>query len=311
LKTLHRFRAERQPSPAALTNGPLTPSFILQAENGNLAGYLSMLEYFYAEIEERPLFDERVLKGVADTISLMSDSLKRTSITAPEKGEVILTQLVEEFKMCSWFLYRKSQSEVPLTHTEWHRILNTLAQRAAIVEVTLRSLARKYPAANVAELGVWTNSLTDQVRGLTSDLHQYAPWTSGGFTPLASLIRKYGSSASSALTRWNRIIEMLDHVPPISRVPETLRVVLSELRQLNDQLDHLLPTNTTDRAAILEGCARLKSSVDTALRASNDRHSRYVDLASRSAAIMDLTDLGSLFDEERRVMRNWFPEKMG
>jgi cyclic beta-1,2-glucan synthetase len=307
MKKLHRFRSELQEPQTAAITGPLAPTFILQAENGNLAGHLHTFEQFYSEIGEQPLFDERVFKGLADTISLMTDGLKRTGITSPATGEVILTQLGEELNLCAWFLHPLNQAEAPRTHTAWRRIFNTLVQRAAIFEVTLHSLSRKYPATNVAELGSWTNALTYQVRGFASDLQLYAPWTSEGFATLAPLIRKY---EPTAVVHWNRIIEMLDHVPAISQLPETLAVVRSKLTRLVNQMDQVLPANTIDRTNILDGCARLERTIDAASRAANDMHSRYADLASRSAALMDTTDLSFLFDEERKVLRNRFPNKL-
>jgi cyclic beta-1,2-glucan synthetase len=306
MQKLKRSTGERRKTYAASSAAPSVSPFILQAENGNLAGHLRGITQFCTELAERPLFDERVLRGLADTLSLMTDGLKRISITPAEEGVVRLCQLGEEVEMCTAFLRRPLQEKAPQTLAAWRRIFNTLAQRAVLVEVVLNVLAEKYAAKNIVELGFWNNHLARQVQGLNEDLQLFAPWTSIRTAPLTLLIRKHDAPS---LAQWNRINEMLDGIYSISHLPKTLHAALIEIKGLSGQLERRLPSNSVERATVLDGCANLKTALETALQTSHDTRARYAQLTDQSTTIMQTINFGRLFDEEREATRNRFPDR--
>jgi cyclic beta-1,2-glucan synthetase len=307
MRKFQRSTGERKNPDASFGRAPSVSPFILHTENGNLAGHLRRLKQFCSEMPERTLFDERVLRGLADTISLMTDGLQRISLTPAGEGVVSLSQLGEEIEMCTAFLRALLREKAPQSLAAWRRIFNTLSQRATLVEVMLNVLVEKYAAKNVVELGFWNNYLSRQVQGLDTDLLQFAPWTTVPLAPLTLLIRKYDAAA---LAPWNRIIEMLDRVSSISHLPETLDVALIETVRLSNRLERRLPANTVDRAIILDGCAHLQTALETAVQTSNDMGSRYAQITTHSTVIMQTINFGLLFDEERKALRDRFPDRV-
>ena len=307
MRKFQRSTGERKNPYASPGRAPLVSPFILQTENGNLAGHLWRLKQFCSEMPERTLFDERVLNGLADTISLMSDGLQRISLTPAGEGVATLSQLGEEIEMCRAFLRTLLREKAPQSLAAWRRIFNTLSQRAVLVEVMLNVLAEKYAAKNVVELGFWNNYLSRQVQGLNTDLLLFAPCATARIAPLTLLIRKYDAAA---LAQWNRIIQMLDRVSSISHLPETLDVALIETVGLSNRLEQRLPVNAVDRATILNGCAHLKTALETALQTSHDMCSRYAQITNHSTVIMRTINFGHLFDEERKAMRDRFPDRV-
>ena len=47
------------------TLAPLTPQYVSTVDSGNLAGHLLALKQVWVEIAEQPLFDARVIEGLA------------------------------------------------------------------------------------------------------------------------------------------------------------------------------------------------------------------------------------------------------
>jgi hypothetical protein len=289
------------------TPGALPPAFILQAENGNLAGHLGTLGQFCAEVAARPPLGERVLKGLADTVLLMMDGLTRIVVSVPEGGGDALEHLREELEMCARYLSGLQREGTPQTFTEWRRVFDTLAQRAAIVQVELDTLSHSGSATKVAEVGHWAVSLARQVSGLRADLRMFAPWVSLPTRHLASLIRRHDAWACA---HWRRIIEVLERPSAVSLLPATLGAALAELALLSERLDDLLPSETPDRKSVLDGCEQLRGAIEEAARSSAELTSRYARLAERGSAFAVESDFASLFDEERRMLKRRFPDKV-
>jgi cyclic beta-1,2-glucan synthetase len=297
-----------RPARAPVSPGALAPAFILQAENGNLAGHLGTLGRFCAGVAGQPLLGERVLKGLADTVLLMMDGLTRVVASAPEGGGGdALKHLREELEMCARYLSGGRPEDVPQTFTAWRRVFDTLAQRAAVVRVELEVLSHDHSATKVGEVRHWANSLALQVSRLRADLQLFAPWLSLRTRHLASLIRRHDARAYA---RWNRIMEMLDRPAAVSLLPRTLDAALDELALLSDGLDKLLPPDTPDRKTVLDGCEQLRGAVEASARASVELSSRYARLAGRLSAVAGAADFAPLFDEERRLLKHRFPDKV-
>lgn len=273
------------------------PQHILASENGNLAGHLTTLKQVCIEIANRPLFDERVLKGCADTISLMKEEITHGGPAQPMKGMVIYRQLHEEIEACATLLSAQEQGEVPRTVAAWDKLFNSLAQHAAIADNLLNMLLQEHSAGN-RELRFWTDSLIHQTREFNRDLHMLAPWTSAHTADLRIIINEYDATA---LEQWDHITEILDRVPVISRLPEAANEVLSELVAMRMKIDRRITTTGIDRAEVLSRFDVLVNTIEEASTLSKNLLSRYTRLAQQSEAIMESMGLWSLFDEERYV----------
>jgi cyclic beta-1,2-glucan synthetase len=276
---------------------PRAPQRILTIENGNLAGHLQTLKQVCLEIVGQPLFGERVLKGLIDTIALMKEETTRLGVARARKKVTVHQQLLEEIEACAALLSAEEQEKSSPLFSAWYKLLNSLAQQASVVSDILETLSREQGESAVTELRFWTDALIHQTRELNRDLCTLAPWTTADTRQLATIIKRYDPET---LGQWNRIMKMLDRVPAISDLPEPL-TVLNDLVELCAQLERRLPTTGLDRLTVLNGFDVLARAIEEACALSKDLLSRYARLAQRSETLAGTLDFRSLFDEERRV----------
>jgi hypothetical protein len=275
-----------------------TPRHILEFENGNLAYYLSTFKQGCVEIVNRPLFGERVLNGLNDTISLLKEEVARAERAQVTKRTDIHPQLHEEIDACAAFLSAQALAEGRQTLTAWRKLVDSLAQHAAIVNQRLTVFSQGSGADN-EEIRSWADSLVHQVRELDRDFRMLAPWTSVCTTHLEAII--YQSDAS-ALEAWSHITDTLDRMPSVSHFPATSNAILHELVALRSKIcGRALATGLDCTAGLIEFDA-LVSAIEEALEFSKNILLRYTRVAQQSEAIMKVMDVGSLFDEERRML---------
>jgi hypothetical protein len=281
---------------------------VLVGEMGNLAGFLRALKQDCVEVTSRPLFDERSVSGLTDTVLLMKYEFLSVKAATPG-GEVgaLFNHLSDEIEMCLAFLRAARRGEAPRTIREWHRFFTLLGQRAAIFEVLLDEFSQKYPAVSIGGPRYWADYLARQARELSRELCLFAPWVWVSTAHVEPIIRR---RCAPALALWGRVVEGLDRPSSLSRLPEELDLRLIELAGLRDQLSRVQPVHTVECEAALRWCDELRNAIEEACRASNEALSRYARLAHRSRATADATDFRSLFDEEYRLLRSQFQVSM-
>ncbi|HKB69002.1 MAG TPA: hypothetical protein VKC61_24385 [Pyrinomonadaceae bacterium] len=307
MENLHVSRGSRC-NPGLHTSGMSTPQHVLVSETGNLVGFIRGLKQRSIELTYQPLFEDRLIRGVTDTLLLMKNEfLSVNSVTPRGEGDVILNYLNDEIEMCLAFLRAAGREEAPQTITAWQRFFNTLGQRAAVFEFMLDEFVQKCPAIHVEGLRSWTTYLAHQARASKSELYWFAPWVSVRTAHIAPLIR---SHCAPAVDLWNRIAEGLNRPSVISGLAEKSELLLVQLAGLRAQLDQSLSPDTVEHGKALKGCDELRGAIEDALRASNDARSRYERLANRCQVAADATDFSSLFDEEYRLLRSRFQISM-
>jgi cyclic beta-1,2-glucan synthetase len=282
---------------------PPAPLHVLDIENGNLAAHLHVLKHAWRKLVNQPLFDERVLRGLADTILLMKEAMAGIGRTQRLKDTDLHQQLRREIEACAALAPAREPEHAPRTLSAWHSLFSALAQQAATIDGLLNKLSNEHGAGEAGELRFWTNSLISQTREFNRDLKTLAPWASIRTAHPATL-----NSADDAaiLGQWANITEMLDRVPAISRLQEDSPTVLDELGTLRAQLDQCSQTTgRDDRLAVLSELDALTSAVEAASKTSQSLLSRYARLARQSEAVGETMDLRALFDEEHKVLRSF------
>jgi hypothetical protein len=278
------------------------PQHILIGERGNVAGFLRALTARNIEISAKPLLAERVVDGLIDTLLLIKTEFLNTRATTPRgQTDAILYDLSEEIENCLAFLRGE---DGPKTTAEWSRLLNTMKQRAAVIEVTLSSFSAQCPAINVEGLQWWTSDFVRQTQELNRELYLLALWVRIRMAPVKPIMRKY---CPSLLDSWKRIIAGLNCLPPVSLAQKHFDGLLMELARLHYTLEQCLSSNIAERETATKRCEELRSAVENALRASVDVTLRHANLSRRCEAIADFRPL---FDEEYKVLRSQFQISM-
>lgn len=271
---------------------------VLSVENGNLAGHFTLYQQMCAETANRPLFDDNVLKGLSDTISLLKEDLsciggKKT--TAKTTG---FLQLIEAIDACANLISTQNQVKSLQTLGAWRSLFNSIARQASIIDERVNLLSQEDASIN-EELRYWASCLVDQERVFNHDLRMLAPWT---FVPVTNLNNFIGDSGVTEFKEWIHIAEFIDRVPTISQLPDASRAILGELSELRSKICQRVHCAKIDHAALLKELDALAGAIEEASAFSKNLLLRYTRIARQSKEIMEMMDYRSLFDEERRIL---------
>jgi cyclic beta-1,2-glucan synthetase len=262
-----------------------TPTQVVAIENGNLAGHFTALKHVFTEIINRPLLNERALKGIADTISLMAEEIGLPYVTKPVKECASYPQLREEIEKCAELVSPRGQIELPQTIAAWDTLLTSLTRQAAIVGEKIK-LSSQGQVAGDGRLRYWADSLISQTREFKRDLDI--------LTPLASA----RDSKFAAIGELN-YTPTFECVPALSRIPEVADIILNKLTTLRDKcmsIDEACP------ADVLSAFNAQISAVKGASEASTQLLSRYTRITNQSEAITGIIDYRHHFDAEYQAM---------
>lgn len=283
--------------------GPPAPQFILAAENGNLAGHLRTLKQSCAEIITRPLFDNRVLKGLADTFSLIKKDLVRIGVPSQTVENATLLKLQQEIETGAALLPMPEQLKAsPLTITGWDKLFGELAQQAAIVDEILVMLLQKSTVGRIRELRSWNGSLILQAQGFSRDLRLFYAWAAINPERLIATIREEGQTA---LASWRQVMELLEQPRPVSQLPEVYDTVLLELEELRAQLELRFATATSEQINAISELNLMKRAVEKSLENSKHFLSLWSRLAQQCKIAAEIPNLRDIFDEERKTSRGY------
>src|SRR5205814_9197031 len=101
---------------------PLLPQYISTVDSGNLAGKLIALKQFCIELQDKPVFAERTILGLADTIELISQAAARLG-TIRQRTEVItIKHLREEIEICRSLV----SADMPQELAPWATLFDSL-----------------------------------------------------------------------------------------------------------------------------------------------------------------------------------------
>ncbi|MGB9181436.1 MAG: hypothetical protein WCB68_19555 [Pyrinomonadaceae bacterium] len=303
LRQLQRSLDQKQNSDGARMPGQLAPQYILSAENGNLAGHLPALKQSCLEVIERPLFDERALRGIADTFSLMRKELARIRAIPQTTENNALTQLHKEIEACEALLPAPEQlRESALTISGWLKLFTALERQASAVEAILAATLRKDSPAQIKELFLWNSYVIKQAREFSRDLRTLFPWLSAVPMNLESAL---GEAGAKPLALWSRIVDKLEHEQVISHLPQAYELTLGKLEELRAHLNTCFSLNENVREQTLTELDVLKSAIEKSLENSKNILALWFHLARQSETVTKIMDFSVLFDEERRFSRGF------
>ncbi|HKX33658.1 MAG TPA: hypothetical protein VJ302_38620 [Blastocatellia bacterium] len=273
---------------------------LLAAENYNPAGHLSTFKQVCIEITNRRLFDERLLKGFIDTVSLLNEEMAPLGRESSTKVAALYRRLREEIEACTALLSSPGAG-APATLTAWRRLLDSLARHAAVINESLKLLHPDHSAVN-RELCLGADSFIRQTRDFSRDLQMLAPWIAASATAL-QIIGEHDAVKSG---EWAHLTELLDQVPIIWHLPETTGTMLTELGALRPKICRGRPVTGGECARVLSEFDNLVSAVEGGRVFSKDLLSRYAQIAQESEETVKIMDFQGLFDEERKALRmNW------
>ncbi|MBC7933664.1 MAG: hypothetical protein H7Z38_24145, partial [Rubrivivax sp.] len=275
---------------------PLTPQYISTVDSGNLAGHLLAVKQACLELPQRPLFDERTLQGLADTVALMSEEATLLGTIRQRTEVVTIKQLRHELDECAGLV----AGAPPETLNGWSGIFNALTQHALILDDIVGALAQEHGADNFAEMRFWLDALRRQTQNFTRDLHTLAHES---FSLAAQLTPLLGCCSAASVARWEETARELDRVSTPSRMAELYETALAEISALYGEIERSRTTDTVAHHAAREALELLQLSVREATDSVTMILVRVGELAQTCQRIFDEMEFDFLLDPERKVFR--------
>jgi cyclic beta-1,2-glucan synthetase len=261
---------------------PLQPQYISTVDSGNLAGHAIALKQAFVELPDAKLFDERTIKGLADTLNALSLAVDRLGSFRQRTSVVTVSQLRDEVDACQRILATPQLDSLP----SWFLLFETLSDRTAEIEDITSALAHEHGDADFQELRWWLGALQHQINSDRRDAEALAPW--------GRLFAELQMVNSRELTDDNEPIEALaglfNGVWTFAELPDVCDRALIQLSAVRDKLPGTEATLNKLTAALEQGAV---AAADFLARASR--------LAQTCDQIMEQMDFKFLLDVERKV----------
>lgn len=267
---------------------PLQPSYISTVDSGNLAGHLIAYKQACIELPDTRLFDDRILKGLADTIKAVSEEADGLGAFRQRTDVVTVRQLRDEIEASQGLLAFDDVNSL----VAWFQFLDRLAEHAAEIDDIVNALAHEHGEVNFKELRWWVASLLRQIKGLLRDGETLASW--GRKLPGTSEVAPASvaetvpySHADSGIAE--SVLRLLNTVPALAEIPEICDSALVQLAGL--------PADSSSSYAT----SQLTKSLEQSAQNAGEVLSRLSRLAHASEQALEAMDFKFLFDNERKV----------
>ncbi len=262
---------------------PLQPQYISTVDSGNLAGHAIALKQACIELPDVKLFDERLIRGLADTINAVFVEAGRLGSFRQRTEVVTVSQLRNEIEACQKLVSGVARENLP----SWFLVFESLRQRTSEIEDIINALAHEHGEVNFKELRWWLGALQHQIGSCRRDADTLTPWG----RLLSQLQADLAAAEPGGEIHWGPLVSLLHAVPTLAEVPHVCDSALLQLSALSGEF----------REQSIETLARLTTALEQGASAAGDLLSRLSSLAHNAEQIMEDMDFRFLLDPERKV----------
>ena len=270
LEKLERFHGHFLNWYDTKTLQPLAPHYISTVDSGNLAGHLIALKQSIIEIENRPLFDRRVLVGIGDTVEIMLQEAKLLSGTRRRTDAFTNKQLRGEAEVCAELVKNKKVT----TPAEWLDLLVALQKHAEVINDTTGALAQEHGDEHFDELRFWASSLIHQTHHFRRDLEELMPWANKGFSHLES----------------SELENLFSLLPSLAELPDVYEAILLRIAEISGQ-------SATNEG----GFDEIKNCIKKAADKASEKLTEFNSLIVSCEKLFEEINFKFLLDKERKV----------
>ena len=272
---------------------PLFPQYLSTVDSGNLAGHLVALKQACIEMPDTKLFDDRILKGLTDTINALSVEASELGSVRQRTEVVTVSQLRNEIEACQKLVSVDMRDNLP----SWFLLFESLIRRVVEIEDITNALAHEHGEANFKELRWWVGALQHQVSSCRRDADTFVGWGRLLSQVQAEMVAHQGSTGNTdegtdhIANQWESLLTLLHRVPALAEVPQVCDNALVQLAALHPD----------DQEALSVAVRRLTKALEQASASAGDSLSRLSRLAHRSEEVSEEMDWKFLFDPERKM----------
>jgi cyclic beta-1,2-glucan synthetase len=270
---------------------PLQPPYISTVDSGNLAGHSIALKQACIELPDAKLFDERVIKGLTDTIDAVTVELERLGSFRQRTEVVTVRQLRNEIEACRRLIMMVDGDSLP----SWFVLFESLHLRIFEIEDIVNALAHEHGDVNFKELRWWLGALQHQVSSCNRDANTLAPW--GRLVPQieselsGNSTTEHPTSVPGVDNAWAVLLTLLHAIPTLAEIPQVCDSSLLGLAAVRGE----------SREPANEVFEKLTQALERGAVAAGDVLSRLSRLAYTAEQIIEEMDFKFLLDPERKV----------
>jgi cyclic beta-1,2-glucan synthetase len=279
------------------TLAPLWPNYVSVVDSGNLAGDLIVLKQACLELPDQPLFDRRMLDGLADTVAAIKQENSQLSDARRRTDALTMTELRNEIDACAKLL----SGQAPTNLQEWTALLASLSDRANVIDDIAAALAQEHGRDEFTELRWWTSSLLHEARGYQRDLNMFAPWGA-----LFSADSNLSNADTDVRAHWQAIVSALQRLPSLATMSEMCDSALVGLAALKSEIEQHESLQSpgevhADPDALQSQLTSLTGAIEQAAETAKNFSSRLAQIAQTCQRTFDEMDFKFLLEEERKV----------
>ena len=271
LEKMTRFRGHFLNWYDTKTLAPLAPRYVSTVDSGNLAGHLLAVKQSIVEIENRPLFDRRILAGLEDIVELMNEEAGILSESGRRTDAFTNRQLRGEAEACRALLAGNQKITTP---AEYLNLLVSLQNHAEVINDMTGALAQEHGDELFDELRFWASSLIHQTKNVRRDLEAFLPWATRDYLPHFSESER------------PEIEKLFNFFPSLAQFPELAEAILQRLGEQTETREDL---------------QNFIASVKNATQATRRILTEFSALKFSCDEIFEKMDFGFLLDKERKV----------
>lgn len=274
---------------------PLKPEYISTVDSGNLAGHLLALKQALVELPVSTIFNNEIVKGLGDTVKLMSVEVKRLNATRKHTEVVTVKHLQNEVEAC----VRLFENPLEIySEAFFDKLVESLAQHAEIINDISDALAQEHGSEHFTEIRFWSHGLLHQTNAIRRDLNAFSPWKNKEFQ---KLLPKKEELSESLRREWKEIFETLDSFGNLSNIAKQSGEIIKRLKVFQNEFENASAKNFVNQEQKRTGIIKLIEAVENAQIEAFKLIERTEFLAKKSEHFVEKMDFKFLLDEERKV----------
>jgi cyclic beta-1,2-glucan synthetase len=207
---------------------PLKPTYVSTVDSGNLLGCLVALKQGLLDKTTEPLLGAAVMRGLSDTLQVMSESWK--GLGAFSDGEAVRrrTELEADLKSLE-AAARERPGDLP-AWVKW--MAKGKACAANLAAGIGRFVESGFP--RVGELELWARRLASRFKKRETELRQLAPWVDLLADPCAEQLAQSASDGQ----RWSKVRATLTQVFSLADFESKRKALLDDLDALGEATEN-------------------------------------------------------------------------
>ena len=286
MEGLERFRGHFYNWYDTHTLRPLDPKYISSVDSGNLAGHLIAVGNACTEMFKRPIVSSEWMKGIADALLLVRDSLQ-PMLNNHQLRNKIQKQL--DVELDRFFLLL---NEVVTNPSGFVRKLEELAKHADIVTTVAQALiedgGEDLNRKRGEELLFWMAATGASIKSHGRDIELLKVWSSleSARISLSEFVPEHAFSFP------------VDSIPTLADYPDRCEEAIAVLQILRTRLSAAV-SQPPDAPARVDA---LISSLDRSRQAAQTLSRRLFSLKEVTAGLFTAMDFGFLFDTTRYLL---------